>query len=72
MVKSIAVNIREQLMVIGTVTDRMVIFPTVTKLADPNGRVRGRAEGVEEDSNPIGRTAILTNQTRPIPRAPRD
>jgi hypothetical protein len=30
---------------------------------DCNGRVRGRAEGAERDCNPIGRTAVSTNQT---------
>jgi hypothetical protein len=32
---------------------------------DPNGRVRGRAEGAEGDCNPIGRTTVSTNQTPP-------
>jgi hypothetical protein len=32
-----------------------------TELGDPNGRARGRTEGVEGDWNPIGRTTILTN-----------
>jgi hypothetical protein len=30
---------------------------------NPNGRVRGRAEGAEGDCNPIGRTTESTNQT---------
>ena len=34
-----------------------------TEPGEPNGRVRGRAGGAEEDCNPIGRTTIPTKQT---------
>jgi hypothetical protein len=36
---------------------------------DPNGRLRGRAEGAEGDCNHIGRTTVSINRTA---RAPRD
>jgi hypothetical protein len=32
-----------------------------TVVRDPNGRVRGRIEGAEEDGNPIGRPTVPTN-----------
>jgi hypothetical protein len=38
-----------------------------TEHRDPNGRVRDKTGGAEDDFKPIGRTILLINSTPPQP-----